>query len=459
MTRPAALVCALLLSLAAAACGSSSSGTARSPRPPVTTSPSPALSADWPEYHRDPIRAGIGPARPALTSPRVAWTANVDGDVYASPLIIAGHVIVATENNTVYSLDLFSGDPVWKIHLGDPVDASSLPCGDISPVTGITGTPAADPATGHVYVVAYLHSHHHMLFGLSLTDGSVALQQDVDPPGSNPTVQQQRGALSLGSGFVYVPFGGLYGDCGNYHGYVEAVPTAGGQAFTYRVPSAVGASIWTPAGATIDPAGNVYIVTGNGSSRSAFDYSNAVVRLSADLQHVQSYFAPSNWIALNAGDTDLGSVGATVMPSIGAVVAIGKEGVAYRLNIDSLGGVGGQVASKAVCSGSWGGTAWSGTTVYVPCSDGLYALSVSASSIDVMWQARHPALGSPIIAAGAVWAIEPASATLYALDPASGAVLYSAALGSAQHFSTPAATEGFVVAPAGRAVAAVSTGP
>ena len=46
---------------------------------------------------------------------------------------------------------------------------------------------------------------------------------------------------------------------------------------------------------------------------------------------------------------------------------------------------------------------------------------------------------------------------LYALDPSSGAVMYSTGLGGAQHFSTPAATEGFVVAPAGNNVVAIST--
>jgi hypothetical protein len=46
---------------------------------------------------------------------------------------------------------------------------------------------------------------------------------------------------------------------------------------------------------------------------------------------------------------------------------------------------------------------------------------------------------------------------LYALDPLSGAVMYSIGLGSAQHFSTPAATEGFVIAPAGNNVVAIST--
>jgi outer membrane protein assembly factor BamB len=387
----------------------------------------------------------------------VTWTANLDGDVYASPLIVAGHVLAATENNTVYSLDLFTGSVVWKIHLGDPVEASSLPCGNIGPVTGITGTPAVDLATGRLYVVAFLRTRHHMLYTLSLVDGSVIAQQDVDPTGSNPAVHQERGALALGANYVYVPFGGLYGDCGAYHGYVQAVPLAGGGILSYRVPTAREAGIWSPQGATIAPDGSVYVVTGNGDSRSAFDFSNSVIQLSPDVQSVRSYFAPSNWASLNASDTDLGSVGATVIPSLGVVVAIGKQGVAYLLRAGSLGGVGGQVASRQVCSGSWGGTAWSGSRVYVPCGDGLYALSVSATSIDIAWHAGHPVLGSPIIAAGAVWAIEPDTGALYALDPATGAVQNTIVLGSAQHFSTPAATEGFVVAPAGKNVVAVST--
>ena len=82
--------------------------------------------------------------KPVLGSPRRAWTAGVDGDVYASPLIVDRRVIVATENNTVYALDLESGVTAWSRHLGTPVAAATLPCGNIGPVTGITGTPAAD---------------------------------------------------------------------------------------------------------------------------------------------------------------------------------------------------------------------------------------------------------------------------------------------------------------------------
>jgi outer membrane protein assembly factor BamB len=417
---------------------------------------SPGLAADWPEYHQNAGRTGQGPASPALASPKEAWRASVDGDVYASPLIVAGHVLVATENNTVYSLDLFSGAVVWQRHLGDPVDASTLPCGDIGPVTGITGTPAVDTATGRLFVVGFLRGDHHYLFTLSLTDGSVLARQIVDPVGSTPSVQQERGALAIGSGRVYIPLGGLYGDCGNYHGYVIAVPLGGGTALAYKTPVALEAGIWSPAGVAVAASGAVYVVTGNGSPTQSFGYSNSVIEMTPDLQ-VKSFFAPTDWQSLDAGDADLGSVGATLLQSLGVVVAVGKEGVAYVLKADRLGGIGGQIASRAVCAGAWGGTATLGLMVLVPCSDGLVALAVTETSISVAWRAAPPRMASPIVAGGAVWAIDPETGRIYALDPATGAVVFTTSVGPARHFSTPAATEGFVVAPAGSSVVALST--
>jgi len=238
---------------------------------------------------------------------------------------------------------------------------------------------------------------------------------------------------------------------------VVAVPSTGGQALYYRTPVAREAGIWNPAGLTISAAGTVYAVTGNGSATQSFAYSNSVIQLSSDLQ-VQSFFAPGNWRSLDAGDTDLGSVGATLLPALGVVVAVGKDGIGYLLRANQLGGVGGQIASAVVCAGAWGGTAWSGPMVFVPCSDGLVALSVTQTTFSIAWKARSPRLGSPIIAAGAVWAIEPESGRLYALDITSGAVLFTADLGQARHFSTPAATDGCVGAPAGAQVAAYSVG-
>ena len=425
---------------------------------PATASPSGNLGDDWPEYHGGPTRSGLGAHEPAMQKPKVAWSADLDGHVYASPLVVGGHVLVATENNTVYSLDLFTGAPVWKTHLGDPVRSSALPCGNITPVSGITGTPAVDVKSGRLYVVAFLNGFRHILYTVRLIDGTVIGQQIVDPVGSNPSTQQQRGALAIGAGYVYVTLGGLFGDCGDYHGYVVAVPTGGGQALAYKTPVQREAGIWSSAGATIDASGSVYVSTGNGEPTTTFGYGNSVIRLSPQLA-VESFFAPTNWAQLDSGDVDLGSVGVTILPSKGLALAAGKEGVAYVLRTSRLGGIGGQLASRKVCDAAFGGTARSSdeSTVYLPCGDGLVALTVTPNSIDVAWKAARPRLGSPILAAGVLWAIEPDSATLYALDPGTGAQLFSTGLGAAEHFSTPAATTGFVIAPAGTRVVALAT--
>ena len=454
-------VSGLALGLALTACAGSSHQAAHSsaaPTPTVAASTAqvPGLAkSDWLEYHHDAGRTGVGPATPVIGKPSVAWTDSLDGDVYASPLIVGGHVIVATENDSVYSLDVARGDVLWTAHLGDPVDASTLPCGDIFPVSGITSTPVADPAAGNLYVVAFLRGYQHVLFTLSLKDGSVISQRRVDPPGSDPHVQQQRAALALGSGFVYVAFGGLFGDCGDYHGWVVGVPLGGGGLNVYRNP-ANRAGIWAASGPTVASDGSVYVVTGNGSVTSTFDYSDSVIQLSRTLE-VVSYFAPSSWQLLSSGDTDLGSNGAALMGD-GLVFAVGKSGVAYVLRAGSLGGIGGQLAAVHICSAAFGGTSWSGGTVYAPCTNGLFAVTVSAQALSTAWQARDAGLGSPILAAGAVWAINPNTNNLLALDAQSGATLFSTNLDTTEPFSTPAATEGYVVAGAGTKVVAIATG-
>jgi hypothetical protein len=305
-------------------------------------------------------------------------------------------------------------------------------------------------------VVAFLAGPVHKLFTLDAIDGSVLSQQVVDPAGSNPAVEQERGALSLGSGYVYIPFGGLYGDCGSYHGYVVGVPLAGGANVVYRTPSARESGIWSAMGATVTDSGTVYVTTGNGSETSSFAYSNSVVQLSPDLK-VQAFFAPSNWASLDATDTDLGSVGVTVLPDIGRLISIGKEGVVYLLDASRPGGIGGQIAAQRVCNGAWGGTATLGSTVFLPCADALVAVSVTPSSLSVAWRFGQARLASPIVAGGAVWAIDVTTTTLYALSAASGAVLYQLRLNGGQHFNTPAATEGYVVVPAGNKIVAVAT--
>ena len=70
----------------------------------------------------------------------VAWNTPLDGAVYAEPLVVGGHVIVATENNSLYSLNADTGQVEWQTNIGIPATRSELPCGNIDPL-GITGTP------------------------------------------------------------------------------------------------------------------------------------------------------------------------------------------------------------------------------------------------------------------------------------------------------------------------------
>ncbi|HLQ03927.1 MAG TPA: PQQ-binding-like beta-propeller repeat protein, partial [Nitrososphaerales archaeon] len=336
-----------------------------------TTVSLPGSYSLWPTYHRDFFRAGFDPSGGPLTSVLPGWvSASLDGKVYAEPLLAAGILVAATENNTVFALNDTDGQIVWQRHLGAPVPRSDLPCGNIDP-TGITGTPVIDPAAQIVYVVGFLRTdHQHWLYALDLKTGGLRFSRVVDPPGGDPLVEQQRGALSLSNGVLYVPYGGLWGDCGEYHGWVVGTPAnITSRLFAYQVPTGRGGGIWAPSGAAVDAGGDLLVSTGNSFASSVFDYGDGVIRLSPSLQ-LLDWFAPSNWVALNNGDTDIGSVGPSLLgPDL--LFQIGKDGLGYLLNESRLGGVGGQLFTSRVCGSAYGGNAYAPPYLYVPCTDGL----------------------------------------------------------------------------------------
>jgi outer membrane protein assembly factor BamB len=380
--------------------------------------------------------------------------------VFASPVVAAGEVIVATENDTVYAFDAATGKQRWAQHLGPPVAARTLPCGNIGPVTGITSTPVIDAATGLIYTVAFISPGRHQLFALDLAQGQVRSSRPVDPPGDSPLVEQQRGALTLAGGTVYVPYGGLFGDCGTYHGWVIGAPAGGGDLVSYRVPCSRECGLWAPGGPTVDESGDLWVASGNSASETAFDYGNAVLRLSPDLR-LLDWFAPSNWAALSAADQDLGSTSPVLLGG-GLVWISGKEGTGYVLRASRLGGIGGQAFSAPACR-SWAGTAYLSPMLYLACSGELLAVRVDRSgpAFAVRWRQPRNAPGAPILADGALWVVDTGSGTLAALDPAGGRQLFGYAGGSAAHFATPAAAGGRVYAVLGRklVIVTVTTAP
>jgi outer membrane protein assembly factor BamB len=427
------------------------------PADAASSPPPSAASGSWTVYHNDPAGDGVAPPVSAVDTTAAVWNSPaVDGQIYGEPLVYAGRVYVATENNTVYALSAATGAVAWSAHLGQPVPTGSLPCGDISPTVGITGTPVIDQARGEIFVVAdelVGGKPAHRLVGLATASGRIEMTQDADPPGADAAALLQRTGLTLDAGQVVFGFGGNYGDCASYQGRVAAVPEAGGTLWYFTVDAAPGESqgaVWMGGAApVVDGHGDIWVSTGNGSVHSdqqAYDNSDSVLELSPSLQLVQ-FFAPSTWATDNSQDLDM-STAPALLPD-GQVMLAGKSRIVYLLNGAHLGGIGHQQATLGSACGEDidGGVAVQGMTVYLPCLAGIIAVRASSSppALHLLWSSGTGG-GPPIAAAGLIWTMGQ-NGTLYGLDPATGRVRQQVTVGApANHFSTPSVGDGLLLA-------------
>jgi hypothetical protein len=387
----------------------------------------------WPTYHGDNERTGASSAAAAKPPLHRDWSRSLDGAVYAQPLVVGHRVIVATENDTVYALRRGTGHVLWRRHLGTPVTRGALPCGNIDPL-GITGTPAFDAGTGSLLVVTETTGAHHTLRALSLRTGRPRWRRGLDVlAGRDRHAEQQRGALLVAHGRVYVPFGGLYGDCGDYVGYVTGTRTDGsGRTHHYAVPTARAAGIWAPPGAVQGKAGgDLFVAAGNGAqTNGSYDGSDSVIELTPKLRRA-ALFAPSTWAQDNAQDLDLGSMSPVVLSS-GQVVIAGKRGTVYLVN--RLHGVGSQRATVTGCP-AYGGAASAGQVVFLPCDDGVRRLDVGQRSMRWGWRTAG-VTGSPSLAGSAVYLVDQDRGDLVELRSDTGAIRARLHIGSVTRFAT-----------------------
>jgi outer membrane protein assembly factor BamB len=300
-----------------------------------------------------------------------AFHFNFPGHLYAQPLYwqvpgaLTAMLIVATEDNGVHAIEARSGKEIWTRSLGPPVPLSTQPCGNIDPL-GITGTPVIDETTQALYLDAFVgdaSGAHHRIFGLSLRDGSILPGWPVDvgdalaPSGQRfNRFQNQRGALTILDGRVYVPFGGHFGDCGDYRGWVIGVRLQDPREIVTWSTRGRGGGIWAPGGISSDGR-SLFVATGNTLGASTWSDGEAVFRLTPDLRHndqPKDFFAPSDWRALDARDADLGGTNPLLLevPSTPGlkplVLALGKDARAYLLDRTNLGGIGGSLAAALV---------------------------------------------------------------------------------------------------------------
>jgi hypothetical protein len=298
----------------------------------------------------------------------------------------------------------------------------------------------------------------------------------VDPPGADPKAILQRTALNLSGSNVIFGYGGNDGDCSDYKGAVASVPESGAAPSFWQVPVAApstsGGAIWSTGGQPVDATGTIYASTGNpdppaGQEATTYDYSDSVVELNPALA-LTGFFKPPTWQHDSNADLDLSSVAPELLPD-GLLFQAGKTGTGYLVAEASLGSGAEAVFSHQVCagSGSFGGDSYAAGVIYIPCTNGVQALSYDAAgwTFTPLWQGPKDAFGPPIVSAGLVWDVASGGFSgggtkLYGLEPASGKVRYTETLPSpvADHFASPSAGGGRVLVSTGSTVSAFQVG-
>ena len=363
------------------------------------------------------IDPGFTQAAAANLARDTNFTGTIVGNVYAQPLYVedgpggVAMVIAVTESNNVYALNAATGAIVWQRNVGTAI-TSGLPCGNISPI-GITGTPVVDLASRSLFLDAEINGTGHQIFSLNVDTGAtnagwpVTLNTAVS--GFDSSIQSERAALGIAGNTVYVPYGGRFGDCGTYHGRLVGVQMSNPSSVASWATIAGRAGVWGPGGVTSDGT-NLYVTTGNGNTVATWSGAEAVVRLQPGPVFsgaTTDYWAPTNWMSLDSGDTDLGGSGPIVVDVPGAtpsalVVAIGKDRNAYVLDRTNLGGVSAPLAVANVSTGTIIGAAATYKT-----SNGTYVVLRPVSG--TLTAFRITATNPPTIATG--WSVSSSGRT------------------------------------------------
>ncbi len=398
----------------------------------------------------DDLRTGWYPNEPSLTPQLVSggtfgqlWSAPVEGQVYAQPLLDDGTLIVATEDNKVYGLNPTTGALQWSqpLNLGAPWSASDIGCGDLAPSIGVTATPVIDPTTNIAYLTHKTYASgtsgaaRWYMDAVDVSTGAEepgfpvllsGIAQNAPAQSFQPQTELQRPGLLLMNGVVYAAFGS---DCDikPWQGWVFGVSTAGAVTARWVADeSGNGAGIWqSGAGLTSDGSGNILLSTGNGGAPTTptpgdtppANLGESIVRLQVQpdgsLQAVD-FFAPFDAASLDGWDADFASGGVTGLPEeyFGTpatprlAVAVGKDGYVYLLNRDSLGGIGqgpGGADDVVQRIGPYGGV-WSrpgvwpgeGGWVYIPTASGGTSSSGSSGNLRV-YQYGLSGTGTPTL--------------------------------------------------------------
>jgi hypothetical protein len=281
-------------------------------------------------------------------------------------------VYVATQHDSVYAFDAnddkgTNASPLWYTNFLDPANGvSTVPvadefCQSAYPEFGIQGTPVIDTERNAIYVLAmtkengqFVHKLHALDLGTGkeLFGGPVTVTASVTIDNQLYTFidryQQQRPALLLEGGIVYIGFGSPGCNVKTENGWVMAYDgrTLQQVGVFDASPGVMASAVWMSGGGLVgDGAGNIYANTGDGlfdvdSGGSHYGDSLLKFNQGADALNLVDYFTPSNQKFLQTHNLDVGSGGIMLLPDTPGgsfAIAIDKDGTIYLVNQDALG--------------------------------------------------------------------------------------------------------------------------
>jgi len=451
-----------------------------------------AVSAayDWLQFFGDSQHSGNNTLETQLTAQNVAglkplFRVSLPASADSAPVVVTNVAVagtirdvafVTTQAGHLIAFDARTGVTLWsKLNTGSNFTTSS---------------PVIDPSRAFVYAYGLDGKIHKyaVATGAETTSGGWPAIATIKP-------QFEKGITSLSlvstgtNNFLSVGFSG-YGDFNDYQGHLTTVNLASGAQTVFNancsnqaVHFTTGGSpdcattmsaIWGRSGAVYSQAtGRVYAGTGNGTFDPANHlWGDTVIALNPDGTgqngNPLDTYTPSVFQSLQDQDFDLGSASPAILPNSGTkyphlALQAGKDNKLRLLNLDNLSGQGGpghvggevysltlpQLGDVTASMPVWTNPADNSTWVFVistGASGGLTAfkLLLDASgnpSLGAMWQQTMSA-GTALLANQVLY--RATAGRIAALNPATGATLWSDTSIGSVHWHSPVVVNGIL---------------
>ncbi len=450
-----------------------------------------AAAYDWPQFGFDAAHSGNDPRESVLSRANVAslgrvFSVSLPEIADGAPVLAAAVptssgtkdvVFVTTKAGRVVALDARTGATLWS---------STPPSGP----KYTTSSPALDPDRQFVYGYAldgFVHKYG-IADGHEVTGGGWP-----ELTTKKPDVEKGSPALSFatvaGQTYLYMPNGGYPGDQGDYQGHVTTIRLSDGSQKVFNANCSdrtihfdenggaddcphVQSAVWARPGVVFDArTGRTYAVTGNGDfdgNAGGHDWGDTVFAITPDGAgsggNPLDTYTPTDYQHLNDSDLDLGSTAPAILPISDTRVVralamqSGKDAQLRLLDLANLSGqggpgqLGGEIQMVPVPQGGqvltqpavWTNPADGGVWVFVANAIGISGLQVLVDG------AGNPTLASrwnkgivgssPIVVNGMVFVA--GSHRIAALDPTTGATLWSDAGIGSIHWESPIVANG-----------------